>query len=160
MDPYWKHQEASDPRHDIDRAASAVHNTLPSLTQQHFAKDADLNTIAKRYGITDGAIPPAALDPQYFGDYTDTADFREHLDRIRNATDRFNMLPADLRAQFGNSMINLHNWVMDPNNAEEAVTYGLLQKRSKTPPPTPKRDDTTTKEVRPPAPVPPVVNPV
>lgn len=146
MDNYWKHQEPWDPRHEEDRALSRIGPFEPSLTQQHFAKDADLNTIVKRYGITDGAIPPAALNPEYFGDFTDAVDFREHLDRVKNAEDRFNALPADLRAQFGNDMVQLHDWVMNPANAEEAVTLGLLQKQEKLPPPTPTRDPTTGKE--------------
>lgn len=138
-----------DEQEETARANTRVSFPEPSLTQQHFAKDADLNTIVKRYGITDGSFPPMALDPRYFGDFTDAVDFKEHLDRVRNAEDRFNALPADLRAAFGNNMIQLHNWVSDPANAEEAVTLGLLQKQSVAPPPTPTRDATTGKEVPP-----------
>lgn len=128
----WKTQY-NDVEDAIDRAGTRTNNNEPSLTQAHFAKDADLNTIAKRYGITDGAIPPAALDPKYFGDFTDAIDFREHLDRIKNATDRFNALPAWIRAQFDNNMVALHDFVTNPANAAEAVQMGLLQERSKTP---------------------------
>lgn len=150
MDPFWKHQENTDPRHAEDALLTQLQFDNPSLTQQHFAKDADLNTIIKRYGITDGALPPMALNPEYFGDFTDAVDFREHLDRVRNAETRFNALPADLRAQFGNDMIALHDWVSDPDNAEEAVKIGLLQKQSVAPPPTPTRTETGKEEAPPP----------
>lgn len=128
----WRHQwdEAADA---AERAATAIRDFGPSLTQQHHAKDADLNTIVKRYGITDGAIPPAALNPQFFGDFTDAVDFRDHMDRVRHATERFNALPADLRAMFNNDPVELHDWVMNPENAEEAVKLGLLVKQEKTP---------------------------
>lgn len=141
----WRHQydEVADL---LVREATAISFADPSLTQQHFARDADLNTIIKRYGITDGAIPPAALDPKYFGDFTDEADFRDHLERIRNAENRFNALPANIRGMFDNDMIFMHDWVTAPENAEEAVKLGLLQKQSVTPPATPTRNSETGKE--------------
>lgn len=123
----WRRQD-DEPRDAIERAATDIFCEDPSLTQQHFARDADLNTIIKRYGITDGAIPPAALDPKYFGDFTDAADFREHLDRVRNAQDRFDALPADIRAAFSNDPVLLHEFVSDPNNVEESIAMGLLKR--------------------------------
>lgn len=102
----------------------------PSKTQQHFAKDADLNTIMKRYGITDGAIPPAAADGRYYGDFSDVFDFRDALDRTRDAVAKFNALPADLRAEFDNDPVFLYEWILDPRNAEQAVELGLLSKAS------------------------------
>lgn len=131
--PNWRHQY-DDVEDDIARANTRIVFNDPSLTQQHFAKDADLNTIVKRYGITDGAIPPMALNPEYFGDYTDAGDFRDHLDKVRNALDRFNALPANIRSMFDNDPTEMHDWVMNPANTEEAVTLGLLQKQEKTPP--------------------------
>lgn len=141
----WRHQD-DEVQHEIERANTRIDFNDVSLTQQHFAKDADLNTIVKRYGITDGAIPPGALDPKWFGDFTDAADFREHLDRVRNATDRFNALPADIRTQFNNDPVELHDWVSDPANAEEAVLRGLLQRQSVTPP---KQRDSRTQTAEP-----------
>lgn len=141
----WRHQY-DDVTDEIARANTRIRFEDPSLTQQHFARDADLNTIIKRYGITDGAIPPAALDPKYFGDFTDEADFRDHLERIRNAENRFNALPANIRSMFDNDMIFMHDWVTAPENVEEAVKLGLLQKQSVTPPPTPTRNGETGKE--------------
>lgn len=154
----WKHQYDDTGLAERDRTATEIRNTLPTMTQAHFAKDADLNTIAKRYGITDGAIPPAALDPRFFGDYTDAVDFREHMDRIKNATDRFNALPAWIRSQFDNNMVALHDWVSNPANAAEAVQMGLLEQRSLTPdkPRDEKRDE--PKPAAPPA-VKPAVSP-
>lgn len=141
----WRRQD-DEAQNELARAATRITFDDPSLTQQHHAKDADLNTIVKRYGITDGAIPPMALNPEYFGDFTDAVDFREHLDRVRDALERFNALPANLRSQFNNDPVQLHDWVLNPLNADEAVALGLLQKQDKTPPKTPERDATTARE--------------
>lgn len=123
----WRHQyDYARDREEGDLAITIIDD--PSLTQQHFADDANLNTIMKRYGVTDGAIPPAAMDPRFFGDFTDAVDFREALDRVRAATEHFNALPADLRAQFNNDPVLLHDWVSSPDNWEEAVKLGLLRK--------------------------------
>lgn len=124
-------QQYDDEVRETVRADTIIFFDDASLTHQSFAKDADLNTIVKRYGITDGAFPPAALDPRYFGDFTDAVDFREHLDRVRNATDRFNALPANIRAQFNNDPVELHDFVMNPANVNESVKMGLLKVQDK-----------------------------
>lgn len=121
----WRHQY--DPF--IDEQWGDVTKTInaqESLTNQHFAKDADLNNIIKRYGISDGAVPPVALDPAFFGDFTDAPDFRQALDNTREALEHFNALPADLRTRFRNDPVELWTFVTNPANAEEAVKLGLL----------------------------------
>lgn len=122
-------------RHQNDRAADAeererttIYCNDESLTQQQFAKDADLNEIVRRFGITDGAIPPQAIDPAYFGDFSDVPDFRTALETTRAAIDNFNNLPAELRKRFGNDPVELHNFVHDEANEEEAIKLGLLKK--------------------------------
>lgn len=124
----WRTQNDSDEENEYYGALAGTVNDQPSLTQQHFAKDADLNTIVKRFGIKDGAIPPAASDHRYYGDFSDAFDFRDALDRTRDAVSKFNALPADLRAEFGNDPVFLHEWVSDPANTKEAVRLGLLSK--------------------------------
>lgn len=99
-----------------------------SLTEQHHKDDVDLNVMVKRMGVTDGAIPPAAIDPRHFGDFTEAADFRTALDRTREAQQRFSELPADLRARFNNDPVRLFEFVSDPNNDAESVKLGLLSR--------------------------------
>lgn len=111
-----------------ERKASDSYNDEPSMTQQHHATDADINVLVKRFGITDGAVPPAALDPHYFADFSDAPDFRTALDRVRLAKERFAELPADLRNRFNNDPTELFAWVTDEKNAERAVELGLLAK--------------------------------
>lgn len=123
----WRKQYDIDDEiaHDVMTQVSTVG---PTLTQEHYADDVNLNTIVKRFGIGDGAIPPAAMDPRYFGDFSDVPDFRQALDAVREATTRFNALPVELRNRFGNDPATLWQFVNDPNNLEESIKLGLLKR--------------------------------
>lgn len=122
----WRHQydEAADKR---ERDATAIDFTdVPSLTQQHFTEDADLNRTMARFGVTDGALPPVAHDPRLFGDFTDAVDLQTSLQRIRDAWNMFDSLPASLRTRFENDPTKLYEWVNDPANTQEAVQLKIL----------------------------------
>lgn len=138
----WRTQYDLDEEIEAELTTQTV-NEEPSLTQQQFAEDADLNVIMKRYGVTDGAIPPGALDPRYFGDFTDAPDFRQALDTVRDANEKFQALPADIRNRFLNRPDLLWAWVNDPANQEEAVRIGLLSKQAPVAKETPTEPTTT-----------------
>lgn len=128
----WRHQYdiAADER---ERAATQVGNFGPTKTVQSFTEDSDINVLVRRFGITDGAIPPAAADPRFYGDFTDAPDFRQALDATRAAQQRFSELPADLRKRFGHDPVELWQFVNDEKNAEEAIKLGLLKRSQPTP---------------------------
>lgn len=103
-----------------------------SIVQSQFAEDADINVLAKRFGLL--GVPPAPpVDPRFYGDTDDIPDLRTALDRVRDATDHFMGLPAELRARFLNSPAVLYDFVNDSANADECVRLGLL-KRVEVPP--------------------------
>lgn len=121
----WRSQ--NDPTaDDIEGTKALARNDEPSLTQQQFKEDADLNTIVRRYGIDAGPIPPPAIDPRYYGDFSNAPDYRTALDTVRTAQQRFDELPAELRQRFYNDPIRLWEFVNNPANAEEAVKLKLL----------------------------------
>lgn len=97
-----------------------------SLTQQHFTKDADINVLAERFGLT--GIPAFPLDPAAFRDTTADPDLRQILDQNIEARNYFNALPHKLRQRFHYSMGELWAFINDPENAEEAVRLGLLNR--------------------------------
>lgn len=131
-------------RHQYDEEADEFYGELAktendgeTLTQQHHAFEADINNIVASFGIKDGAVPPVALDPKYFGDFTDAPDFRQALDNTREAQARFDALPASLRNRFNNDPYQLWQFVMDPAQTDEAVKLGLLHREAEVPPKTP-----------------------
>lgn len=122
-------------RHQNDAAADKAMRELtdircedPSLTQQHFAIEANLNTIAKRFGLDKGPIPAGSFDPALGIDHTNMPDLRQILDYNRDAKNKFAELPQKLRKRFHNDPRELWSFITDPDNAEEALRLGLLVK--------------------------------
>lgn len=128
-------QQYDSARDEIEQAATNITCLDASMTQQHHTEDADLNVIAKRYGLTDGAIPPQAMDPRFFGDFTSVVHLQDALNQTRQATDAFNALPAHIRKRFNNSPIDLWEFVNDDANLDEAMKLGLLHPEYKKPEP-------------------------
>lgn len=124
----WRHQyDAARDRAEGDKARTL--NELPSRTQVSFANDADINVLMQRFGVKDGALEPAALDPRFYGDFSDVPDFRQALETTRTAQATFDTLPAKIKNRFANDPVRLWEFVNDQDNHEEAVTLGLLHKR-------------------------------
>ncbi len=74
--------------------------TLPSKAQQHQAEEADINTIVKRFNVT-GQLPQIPLPPA-LDEFAEVFDFQTAMNTLAAAKRSFEMLPADIRAAFGN----------------------------------------------------------
>lgn len=111
--------------YDRDQASdeAGLANDMPSMTQQSFAEDADINVIVERFGLT-GQMPEP-LNPQY-GDFSQVGDFQSAMNAIADAQSGFMSLPAALRARFGNDPAQLISFLEDPANRSEAVSLGLV----------------------------------
>lgn len=117
--------------HEQENEAAGLDALTPdhgeSMTQMQFAKDADLNEIVRRMGVTERAILPAAPDAGYFGDFSEAPrDLSEAMELVDLAQARFRELPPKLRAQFDNDPRRLWAFVNDPANLKQAVELGLL----------------------------------
>ncbi|WNK13346.1 MAG: internal scaffolding protein [Microvirus sp.] len=95
----------------------------PTLTQQQFADDADINTIVRRFGLT-GQLPTAGAMPTY-GDFSDVVDYHTAVNSIRSATEAFMALPGHVRLEFGNDPQRFVEFCSDPANATKARILGL-----------------------------------
>lgn len=96
----------------------------PSLTQQQFAEDADINVMMQRFGVT-GQMPSSIRMPT-FGDFTGVGDYRAAMDLVVRAQSEFMTLPPDMRARFGNDPHQLIAFLEDPKNVDEARQLGLV----------------------------------
>lgn len=99
----------------------------PSLAQQNFADDADINTIVGRF-LRTGELPPE--NPLFsYGDFTGVVDYHTALNSVIAAQDAFMSLPAQLRIRFDNDPAQFLAFIEDAENYDEAVNLGLVQRR-------------------------------
>ena len=115
--------------YDTDAASneSGLHCEDASLTQQHFKDECDINNILRQFNIT-GILPESSISPRY-GDFTGVVDYHSALNQVIAAEDEFMSLPATLRARFENDPAQLIEFLNNPENLNEAVSLGLVEKK-------------------------------
>lgn len=101
---------------------------LPSLTVQDQREDADINVILKRFGIT-GELPTTSRVPLEGIDVDEVLDYRQCLDRVKQANAAFAAQPANVRNRFDNDPAKFVDFFMDDANREEAEKLGLVAPR-------------------------------
>lgn len=96
----------------------------PSMTQQQFAEEVDINTIVRRFGLT-GTMPQSLAMPKV-GDFTGVTDFHAAMNLVKAAESEFLKVPAEVRARFGNDPQAFMRFFEDEANRPEAVRLGLV----------------------------------
>ena len=100
----------------------------PSLAQQHFKEECDINTILQKFNIT-GLLPENPLSPRY-GDFTGISDYHTALNRVIAAQEEFDGLPANIRSRFDNDPSKLIEFLENSENRPEAEQLGLVEKQA------------------------------
>lgn len=108
-------------------------NDQPSLTQQQYAEECDINFIMRNY-TQQGLIPQGTTKTAVYGDFSDVTDYFEALRIIHQAEDQFNELPAQVRARFQNDPAELLAFIENRDNLEEARKLGMLKDEPPAPP--------------------------
>lgn len=95
--------------------------------QQHQKDMADVNKIMAGYRVKD--VQPV-IGPQgaRYGDFSDIGDYHTALNEVQQAQEMFMSLPASMRERFQNDPGRLIAFVEDPQNLDQAVELGLVQK--------------------------------
>ena len=96
----------------------------PTLAQQNFKDECDINYIVRQFGLT-GELPGKPLSPQY-GDFTGVLDYHSAVNAVLAAQDDFMELPAQLRSRFNNDPAELIDFLGLEKNREEAIKLGLV----------------------------------
>lgn len=99
---------------------------LPSMTQQSFKDECDINEIVRRFGLT-GELPENFRAPQS-GDFTGVTDFQTAMNAVIEAQAQFDSLPAHIREEFRNDPQRLMDFVSDDKNKDRAIELGLVPK--------------------------------
>ena len=105
-------------------------NNEPSMTQQQFKDEADINNIMARYQKTGVLVDPLTQSTRkpMFDDFSELGDFRDHQQAVIDAQELFMQLPSRVRARFQNDPAELLQWLSDPANKDEAIELGLMSK--------------------------------
>lgn len=97
---------------------------VESMTKQEFRDDADINVIVAR--VLKGE--PQAQFPGTFGDFSQVPDFATAMQQVVEAKTAFDALPSRIRTRFHNNAASLVAFLDDPDNLDEAVRLGLIEK--------------------------------
>lgn len=116
------------------RVQSAIDFTGdPGKTLQEPKEDADINILMKRFGVKDGSALPYFTSPKamYGVDFSEfPTDPQAIADMMHEGQLAFMRLPADLRQRYQTPEA-LFKFMEQPDNYEEAVKLGLLERRQK-----------------------------
>lgn len=101
-----------------------------SRAVQSQAADADINTIVKRFKLT-GELPSPKPKIPLSVDFRDAEQFDlgAALRYVREASDAFMRYPAEVRAKFDNDVAAFCDFVENPENFDECVRLGILDKK-------------------------------
>lgn len=102
-------------------------NTEADMADQSFKMDCDVNFIVQKY-LKTGQITHLAKNVGKYMDVSEIPDLQTALTTVQKAQEAFDSLPAELRARFANSPVEMVNWLQDPQNDEEAIRLGLKVK--------------------------------
>ena len=107
-------------------------SSQPSMTQQQFKDEADINYIISMYDST-GVMPSFHGDGQptqpMFGDFAELPESAQEMyNQMLQAKSNFDNLPLDVRKRFNYDAGAFLEFAENPNNLDELVAMGLATK--------------------------------
>lgn len=115
--------------YDVMAASDAVAfvSVNPTLAQQQFKDETDINNLVDRF-LRTGEMPPVDGRAVY-GNFLDVPQsYQDCLEAVCRAQEAFDELPAKVRQRFNNDPAQLLSFLHDPANVDEAVDLGLMEK--------------------------------
>lgn len=109
----------------LKRKTSRIKFTEPSMTQQHFKDECDINNILRRH---ENGLPVTHImsSQGQYGDFSAIPEYQDSLNLVNDAQTAFMALPSHVRARFGHDPSQLIAFVSDKANREEAIKLGLV----------------------------------
>jgi len=103
-----------------------VLNSEPSMAQQHFKDECDINQIMARYQRTGVLSDVPGSSRPMFGDFSNVSDYQSAQNAIVDVHDSFMSLPSSVRARFNNDPGYLLDFLAKVENRDEAISLGLV----------------------------------
>lgn len=99
----------------------------PSLAQQQFKDDSDLNVLFNRYLETNEM--PQVDDALTYGNFEGIFDFQTAMNAVVKGRETFQQLPHRIKTRFDNDPQKLLQFLADPDNFDESVKLGLRERK-------------------------------
>lgn len=111
--------------------------TEPTITQQHFAAECNINQIIARFNKT-GVLGDGKPTPPSYADVSLFGDFRESQEKIQKGKAAFAAMPVEVRRLAGGDPSRLWDVLVNPENRQILENAGVLNPRK---PPVPDNPD-------------------
>lgn len=112
---------------DCRKEIEGICFTEPSMTQQHFKDECDMDTILRKYETTGFLVDPLTPRRQaQFGDFSEVQDFQSAQNKVAQISEYFDSLPAHIRLRFGNRVSEFLTFVTDPANRKACEELGIF----------------------------------
>lgn len=111
-----------------DEENVGIVNNEPSMTQQHFKQESDVNYIVAQY-VKTGVMENVSDNVPVYGDmsaFDTNFDLRRAYEAVGAAEQGFMRLPSELRKKLDNDPSRLVSWLSDEANKDDAIKYGLF----------------------------------
>lgn len=108
-------------------------SSSPSMTQQHFRDEVDINTIVRR--MSNGQLPIGTRNAGNFMDVSGGMSYHDMLNHVKDVQEEFSSMHHLVRTRFRNDPQNLIDFLSDEKNLDEAISLGLIDKSDVLPPP-------------------------
>lgn len=93
-------------------------------TDQSFKDECDVNNIIAKFKKT-GQLTHLAKRPGVYADISEITDLLDMTNKVKEAQDAFDALPSQLRKKLDNDPAKFIDYVNDPKNNEELVSFGI-----------------------------------
>ncbi|WNK13115.1 MAG: internal scaffolding protein [Microvirus sp.] len=100
-------------------------NTEPTMTQQQFQNECDVNLIMKKYEKT-GEFTHLTSKQGIYADFSEIKDYHQMKQQLIEAELAFETLPPQVRLKYNNNPGDLIDALNDPKQQSELVELGIL----------------------------------
>lgn len=107
--------------------------TQPSMTQQHFKDECDINRIIKRYqqtGVLGNPLEP--VPKPIYEDVSNLPSFEQSMQTVARTSEYFDSLPSEVRQQFNYNVSDFVRYISDPDNLAKFQQLASMDNYSST----------------------------
>lgn len=108
-----------------ERTGEVTQVAEQSRTKQEFLRDADISVMYERF-FSGGSLEVNKLEPKFL-DLSELPSFDESQRLLADVGSQFRVQPAAFRAEFDNDESIFVDWILDPENRDEAIELGVLE---------------------------------